>query len=67
MAHSFVYWVRALVRSRLLAPGAQLLALTNAMNDSSLANLAAIAASKAALETYVRYLAWELGPKGYRG
>ena len=66
MAHSFVYWVRALVRSRLLAPGAQLLALTNAMNDSSLANLAAIAASKAALETYVRYLAWELGPKGYR-
>lgn len=66
MAHSYVYWVRALVHSGLLAPGAQLLALTNAVTDSSLANLAAIAASKAALETYVRYLAWELGPKGYR-
>lgn len=67
MAHSYVYWVRALVASGLLVPsGAQLLALTNAVNDSTLSNLSAIAAAKAALETYVRYLAWELGPLGHR-
>lgn len=66
MAHSFVYWVRELHTRRLLAPGARLLALTNAINDSTLGNLSVIAAAKAALETYVRHLAWELGPLGHR-
>lgn len=66
MAHSFVYWVRALYDRGLLAEGARILALTNAINDQNLGNLSGIAASKAALETYVRHLAWELGPLGYR-
>lgn len=66
MAHSFVYWVRELHARRLLAPSARLLALTNAINDSTLGNLSVIAAAKAALETYVRHLAWELGPLGHR-
>ncbi|NVB42427.1 SDR family oxidoreductase [Pseudenhygromyxa sp. WMMC2535] len=66
MAHSFVYWTQALLRREALAPGARILALDNAINESLLANLSVIAASKAALETYVRHLALELGPKGYR-
>ncbi|MCA9686541.1 MAG: SDR family oxidoreductase [Myxococcales bacterium] len=66
MAHSFVYWTQALLRRELLAPGARILALDNAINESLLANLSVIAASKAALETYVRHLALELGPQGYR-
>ncbi|NJK31406.1 MAG: SDR family oxidoreductase, partial [Deltaproteobacteria bacterium] len=66
MAHSFVYWTQALLRRDLLAPGARILALDNAINESLLGNLSVIAASKAALETYVRHLALELGPKGYR-
>ncbi|MFO7561041.1 MAG: SDR family oxidoreductase [Enhygromyxa sp.] len=66
MAHSFVYWTQALLRRRLLAPRARLLALDNAINESLLGNLSVIAASKAALETYVRHLALELGPQGYR-
>ncbi|PRP97710.1 General stress protein 39 [Enhygromyxa salina] len=66
MAHSFVYWTQALLRRNMLAPGARLLALDNAINESLLGNLSVIAASKAALETYVRHLALELGPRGYR-
>jgi NAD(P)-dependent dehydrogenase (short-subunit alcohol dehydrogenase family) len=66
MAHSFVYWVQALRERELLGPGARLLALDNAINESLLGNLSVIAAAKAALETYVRHLALELGPLGYR-
>lgn len=66
MAHSFVYWARELVQRDLLVPGGRLLALTNAVTDSTLSHLAAIAAAKSALETYVRYMARELGPAGYR-
>jgi NAD(P)-dependent dehydrogenase (short-subunit alcohol dehydrogenase family) len=66
MAHSFVYWVRELVQRDLLAPGGRLLALTNAVTESTLSHLSAIAASKSALETYVKYMARELGPLGFR-
>lgn len=66
MAHSFVYWTRALYEAQLLAPGARLLGLTNLLHDSGMSNTGAVAASKAALEMYVRYLAAELAPEGYR-
>ncbi len=66
MAHSFVYWVQELVALDLLAPGAQLLGLSNPLVDSLVRNGALITATKAALEVYVRHLAYELGPKGHR-
>jgi NAD(P)-dependent dehydrogenase (short-subunit alcohol dehydrogenase family) len=66
MAHSFVWWTQALLARDLLAPGAQLLALGNWMEDSVLRGTALIAATKAALGIYVRHLARELGPLGYR-
>ena len=66
MSHSFVYWARALVERDLMAPGGRILALTNAVTQSNLSNLSAIAASKAALEMYVKYMAWEVGPLGLR-
>jgi NAD(P)-dependent dehydrogenase (short-subunit alcohol dehydrogenase family) len=66
MAHSFVYWTQALIELDLLAPGARLFGLTNSLHDSQLHNTGMIAASKAALEMYIRYLATELGPLGYR-
>jgi NAD(P)-dependent dehydrogenase (short-subunit alcohol dehydrogenase family) len=66
MAHSFVYWVQELVRRDLLAPNAQLLALTNSLHESILRQCGLVLASKAALEAYVRHLAWELGPRGHR-
>lgn len=66
MAHSFVYWIQELVARDLLAPGAQLLALTNPLHESLLHNTGLVVASKAALEMYVRHLALELGPRGHR-
>jgi NAD(P)-dependent dehydrogenase (short-subunit alcohol dehydrogenase family) len=67
MAHSFVYWAAALAQSDRLDPdGALLLALGNPMVDTVVRNTGAIAASKAALEVYVRHLAFELGPLGHR-
>jgi NAD(P)-dependent dehydrogenase (short-subunit alcohol dehydrogenase family) len=66
MAHSFVYWTRALVERDLLAPGARLLALTNPLDESLVARCGLIAAAKGALEMYVRVLALELGELGHR-
>ncbi len=66
LAHSFVFWAQALHRRDLLAPRAQLLGLTNALDDEILHNCGLIAAAKAALETYVRHLAVEFGPLGHR-
>jgi NAD(P)-dependent dehydrogenase (short-subunit alcohol dehydrogenase family) len=66
LAHSFAYWARALHQRELLAPGAQLLGLTNVLHDEILHNCGLVAAAKAALETYVRFLAVELGSFGHR-
>lgn len=66
MAHSFVYWTQQLVERDLLAPDARLLALTNPLHESLLRQCGLVLASKAALEAYVRHLAWELGPRGVR-
>ncbi len=66
MAHSFVYWTQALLERDLLAPGAHLLGLSNWMEDSVLRGAPLIAATKAALAIYVRHLAHDLGPRGYR-
>ncbi len=66
MAHSFVWWAQALVARDLLAPGARLLALTNPIGQSLVANFSLITAAKAALAVYVKHLALELGPRGYR-
>jgi NAD(P)-dependent dehydrogenase (short-subunit alcohol dehydrogenase family) len=66
LAHSFAYWAQALYEGGLLAPGAQLLGLTNALHDQVLHNCGVIAAAKSALQSYVRYLAVELGREGHR-
>jgi NAD(P)-dependent dehydrogenase (short-subunit alcohol dehydrogenase family) len=66
MAHSFVYWAQELVTRDLLAPSARLVGLTNPLDTSLLHNCGLVAASKAALEAYVRQLAFELGPRGHR-
>lgn len=66
MAHSFLWWAQALYELDLLAPGARLLALSNPMTDQILRGTALVAAAKAALEIYVRHMAAELGPSGFR-
>lgn len=66
MAHSFVYWAQELLARGMLAPGARLVGLTNPVVGSLVPGLGLVAATKAALEVYVRQLAVELGPRGYR-
>jgi NAD(P)-dependent dehydrogenase (short-subunit alcohol dehydrogenase family) len=66
MAHSFVYWAQELYARDLLAPSARLIGLTNPLDETLLFNCGLVAASKAALEGYVRHLAFELGPHGHR-
>ena len=67
MAHSFVWWTRALLDGGALAPdGARLLGLSNPLHDVPLPGCAGIAAAKGALRVYVRYLALELGDLGHR-
>jgi NAD(P)-dependent dehydrogenase (short-subunit alcohol dehydrogenase family) len=66
MAHSFLFWTQELLARDLLAPGAQILGLSNWMTDSVLQGTALIAATKEVLGVYTRHLARELGPRGYR-
>ena len=66
MAHSFVFWTQEMLERDLLAPSARLVGLTNPLDGSLLGNCPLVAASKAALEAYVRHLAFELGPLGHR-
>ena len=55
LAHSFLYWARALYEASVLAPGARLLGLTNALEHQMLHNCGLIGAAKAALEQYVMF------------
>jgi NAD(P)-dependent dehydrogenase (short-subunit alcohol dehydrogenase family) len=66
MAHSFVFWAQQLVAQDLLAPGACLLALSNPFVDTVTGAFGMVSAAKAALEIYIRHLAFELGPRGIR-
>ncbi len=66
MAHSFLYWARALIDADALAPGARLLALSNPLDVSLIRQCGLIATTKLTLEGYVRALALELGPLGHR-
>jgi len=66
MAHSFVHWTQGLLEHDLLADGALILGLTNPIPDNLADGFGMICASKAALEMYVKFLAMELGPRGYR-
>ena len=66
LAHSFLWWVQGLQQCDLLAPNAKIIALSNPLPDFYLRNSGVIGAAKAALETYVKMLAVELGPMGMR-
>lgn len=66
LAHSFLYWAQALHDLDLLAPKAHVLGLTNVLHDSLLHNTGLVAASKAALDMYMKHLAIELGRFGHR-
>jgi enoyl-[acyl-carrier protein] reductase III len=64
MAHSLVYWVQDLVQRGLLVHGSRVYALSSSGAERAMVPYGAVSAAKAALESHVRQLALELGPRG---
>ena len=64
MAHSLVYWVQDLFTADLLRRGARIFAMTSAGGHRVWEAYGAVSAAKAALESHVRQLAFELAPYG---
>jgi NAD(P)-dependent dehydrogenase (short-subunit alcohol dehydrogenase family) len=64
MASSLVYWTQDVVRRGLIEQGGRIFAMTSAGSHRVLPMYGAVSAAKAALESYCRQLAFELGPKG---
>src|SRR6476646_11533953 len=64
MAHSLVYWVQESLRRGLLGRGSRVLAMTSSGSHRIIPNYGAVSAAKAALESHVRQLAYELAPRG---
>ncbi len=64
MANSLLYWTRDLIHRGLLTSGGTIVAMTSSGSTRVLPTYGAVSAAKAALESYCRQLAYELGPVG---
>ena len=64
MAHSLVYWTQELVGRGLMTRGGRVFAMTSSGGARVLPNYGPVSAAKAALESNIRQLAAELGPRG---
>ena len=64
MAHSLLYWTQDLVSRGLLGRGSRLFAMTSAGGHRVIGSYGAVSAAKAALESHIRQLAYELAPRG---
>jgi enoyl-[acyl-carrier protein] reductase III len=64
MAHSLVYWVQSLVWRKLMGRGGRIYAMTSAGSTRVFPTYGAVSAAKAALESHIRQLAYELAPLG---
>lgn len=64
MANSLIYWTQDVVQRGLMTYGGRVVGLTSAGSARVLPMYGAVSAAKAALESYCRQLALELGPLG---
>ncbi len=64
MAHSLVYWAQDLVARGLLRQGSRIFAMTSSGSSRVIKSYGAVSAAKAALESHIRQLAYELAPLG---
>jgi enoyl-[acyl-carrier protein] reductase III len=64
MAHSLVYWAQEVVGRGLMGRGGRIYAMTSSGGTRVMPNYGPVSAAKAALESHVRQLAAELGPRG---
>lgn len=63
MAHSLVYWVQDLVAYNLLTDKARIFGMTSSGSHAAIPYYGAVSAAKATLESHIRQLATELGPR----
>ena len=66
MANSLVYWTQDLIRRGMMGEGASIYAMTSSGSHRVLPQYGAVSAAKAALESFCRQLAFELGPRSIR-
>lgn len=66
MAHSLVYWTQDLVQRGLMGPGGRIFAMTSAGSSRVFHHYGEVSAAKAALESHIRQIAFELAPRGIR-
>ena len=64
MAHSLVYWSQGMAERRLLGRNSRIFAMTSSGSMRVIAAYGAVSAAKAALESHIRQLAFELAPLG---
>jgi NAD(P)-dependent dehydrogenase (short-subunit alcohol dehydrogenase family) len=64
MAHSLVYWAQDLVARGLMRSGSRIYAMTSSGGTRVIQSYGAVSAAKAALESHIRQLAFELAPLG---
>ena len=64
MAHSLVYWTQDLVARGLMRKGSRIFAMTSSGGTRVIRSYGAVSAAKAALESHIRQLAFELAPMG---
>jgi NAD(P)-dependent dehydrogenase (short-subunit alcohol dehydrogenase family) len=66
MAHSLVYWTQDLAGRGLLHKGSRIFAMTSSGSTRVIESYGAVSAAKAALESHIRQIAFELAPLGVR-
>jgi enoyl-[acyl-carrier protein] reductase III len=64
MAHSLVYWVQGLMDRQLLGTGSRIFAMTSSGGHRVWSSYGPVSAAKAALESHIRQLAFELAAQG---
>lgn len=64
MAHSLVYWTQELVARGLMRKGSRIYAMTSSGGSRVIKSYGGVSAAKAALESHIRQLAFELAPLG---
>lgn len=64
MAHSLVYWAQDMADRKLLGQDSRIYAMTSSGSTRVIKSYGAVSAAKAALESHIRQLAFEMAPLG---
>jgi len=64
MAHSLVYWTQDALARNMLGACSQIYAMTSSGSQRVVPSYGAVSAAKAALESHIRQIAYELAPRG---